>query len=137
MAVAPLANGVGKRTVDCRGYGAGRTGARRLRHNARFVAANVSVRVTLFAADGPLFVTVMLYVEFCPSGTALTLVVTPMSAVLGLIETAPSDQFDVPLNVSEIGTLGAPVRLLPTPRTPGFVLFPRCTFHCETCGPGT
>src|SRR5712691_8744683 len=75
--------------------------------------------------------------EFCPSGTALTLVVTPMSAALGLTDTAARDQLDEPLKVSESGTLGAPVRLLPTPLTPGFVLFPRCTFHCETCGPGT
>ena len=86
--------------------------------NDRLVALYVSARVTLFAADGPLFLIVMLYVEFCPTDTALTLVETPISAVLGLIEIAPNDQFDVPLKVSEIGTLGAPVRLVPTPRIP-------------------
>ncbi len=59
-----------------------------------------------------------------------------MSAVLGLIETAPSDQFEVPLNVSEIGTLGAPVRLVPLPLVP-VVLFALRAVHSETCGPGT
>ena len=38
-----------------------------------------------------------------------------MSAVDGLIDTAPSDQFDVPLNVSEKGKLGAPGRVVPLP----------------------
>jgi hypothetical protein len=51
-------------------------------------APSVSVRTTLFAADSPLFLTVMLKVEFCPRSTALTLVETPMSAVLGLLEIA-------------------------------------------------
>jgi hypothetical protein len=46
-----------------------------------------------------------------------------MSAVVGLTETAPRAQFDVPLKVSEIGTLGAPLRLVPLPRTPGFAVF--------------
>jgi hypothetical protein len=94
----------------------------------RFVAAQVSVSVTLLAADNPLLKIVMSKTEFCPRATALTLVVTPISAVVGLIYTAPSDQFDVPLNVSEIGTLGAPVRVLAVPFTPGFV-FPCGTFH--------
>jgi hypothetical protein len=51
--------------------------------------------------------------------TVKTLLVTAMSAVVGLIETAPSDQFEEPLKVSEIGTLGAPDLLLPVPRTSG------------------
>src|SRR4029077_12119856 len=47
--------------------------------------ANVSVSVTPFAGDGPLLVTVMLYVVSCPKKTALTtLLVTAMSAVVGL-----------------------------------------------------
>ena len=53
------------------------------------------------------------------------------------MDTAPSDQLEVPLNVSEIGTLGAPARLLPVPLTPGFALFALFRFHCETWGPGT
>ena len=96
-------------------------------------AASVSVSVVPSAADGPLFFTVMVYTEFWPRNTALpTVVLTPRSAVVGLIETAPSDQLELPLNVSEIGTLGAPVRLLPTPRTSGLVLFPDLKFHCAT-----
>src|SRR5579863_1734122 len=74
--------------------------------------------------------------EFWPNGTALTLVVTPMSAVLGFTDTAPSDQFDAPLNVSEIGTAGAPVRLLPLEVTSGGSAPPDARFHCDTCGPG-
>ena len=42
-----------------------------------------------------------------------------MSAAVGLIDTAPSDQFEVPLNVSDIGTLGAPDRVLPVAVTAG------------------
>src|SRR5580692_5875025 len=59
-----------------------------------------------------------------------------MSAVLGLIDTAPNDQLDVPLNVSEIGTLGAPVLDVPVARTSGFVVPPLLAFHCDTWGPG-
>ena len=96
--------------------------------------ANVSVSVTAFAGEGPLLVTVMLYVVFCPRKTALTtLVVTAMSAVVGLIETAPSDQFEE-VKVSEIGTLGAPDLVLPVPRTSGGETgrAKLATFHRET-----
>src|SRR5512141_3107783 len=61
-----------------------------------------------------------------------------MSAVLGLIGIAPRDQFEVPLKVSEIGTLGAPVRLLPVAVTAGGSIPETVVrFHCETCGPET
>ena len=72
---------------------------------------------------------------FCPTKTALTtLVVTDMSAVVGLMETAPSDQFEAPLKVSEIGTLGAPDLVLPVPRTSGGETGSTAlsAFHCET-----
>src|SRR5262249_48983902 len=91
--------------------------------------ARVSVKTTLFAGDGPLFLTVMLYVEFWPSATALTLVVTPMSPSDGLIDTAPSDQLEVPLKVSDMGTLGAPERVLPAPLT-SVPLLPVLRVHC-------
>jgi hypothetical protein len=96
--------------------------------------ANVSVSVTAFAGDRPLLVTVVLYVVFCPTKTALTtLVVTAMSAVVGLIETAPSDQFEELLKVSEIGTLGAPDLVLPVPRTSGGETgTAKVSFHRET-----
>ena len=59
--------------------------------------------------------------------------VTAMSAVVGLIETAPSDQFEE-VKVSEIGTLGAPDLVLPVPRTSGGEMgAPELSaFHCET-----
>src|SRR5579859_1836739 len=61
-----------------------------------------------------------------------------MSAVLGLIEIAPSDQFEVPPPiVSDIGTLGAPVRELPTAVTSVLPLPAVFAFHCDTCGPFT
>src|SRR5579863_9546904 len=54
------------------------------------------------------------------------------------METAPSDQLEVPpLNVSEIGTLGAPVRALPEAVTSVLPLPPEFWLHCEACGPGT
>src|SRR5437879_7689831 len=59
-----------------------------------------------------------------------------MSAAVGLIDTAPCDQLEA-ANVSAIGTLGAPARLLPTPLTPGFAVSELRTLHCETWGPGT
>ena len=96
--------------------------------------ASVSVSVTAFAGDAPLLVTVIVYVVFCPTNTALTtLVVTAMSAVVGLIETAPSDQFEE-VKVSEIGTLGAPDLVLPVPRTSGGeTSAPElAAFHCES-----
>ena len=71
---------------------------------------------------------------FCPTKTALTtLVVTAMSAVVGLMETAPSDQFEEPLKVSEMGTLGAPDLVLPVPRTSGGETGSKelSAFHCE------
>lgn len=78
-----------------------------------------------------------------PRKTALpTLVLTPISAAVGLIDTAPSDQLELALNVSESGTLGAPVRALPLPVTSGGSLAPQkpqavvVRFHSETCGPG-
>jgi hypothetical protein len=65
-------------------------------------------------------------------------VVTLTSADVGLIDTAPKDQFEVPLKLSEIGTLGAPLRELPLDCTSGeAVLPPLFKFHCVTCGPGT
>ena len=47
-------------------------------------------------------------------------IVTPTSAWSGFTERAPNDQFEVPLRVSDIGTLGAPARVLPVARTSGF-----------------
>ena len=65
------------------------------------LVGHVSVKTTLFAADVPLFVTVMLYVVFCPTKIALaTLVVTPISATLGLIGIAPWAQLNVALVVA-------------------------------------
>src|ERR1700722_7080505 len=64
----------------------------------------------------------------------LTVVVTPISAAVGLIETAPCDQFDVLLKTSETGTLGAPARVLPVPVTSRALLPPVLRFHCEACG---
>ena len=60
-----------------------------------------------------------------------------MSAVLGLAETAPRDQLEAPEKLSEMGTLGAPVRLLPLPVTSGGSAPPDAVFHCVTGGPGT
>ena len=97
-------------------------------------AASVSTSLTVFAADGPLFETVMLYVVFAPSSTVATLVVTLISAVLGFTETAPSDQLEVALKSSDTGTIGAPVLELPVPVTSRFPLPPVLTFHCCTCG---
>ncbi len=54
-----------------------------------------------------------------------------------MMETAPNDQFDVPpTKVSEIGTLGAPVREVPVALTPGFAVAELAVFHCDTCGFG-
>jgi hypothetical protein len=60
-----------------------------------------------------------------------------MSAVVGFIETAPIDQFEAPLKVSEMGTLGAPALVLPLARGSRLPLTPLVAFHCETCGAGT
>src|SRR2546425_1819191 len=60
-----------------------------------------------------------------------------MSAVVGLIDTAPSAQLEVLLNVSERGTLGAPVRVLPVPRTSGGAVAPEFIFHRDAWGAGT
>src|SRR6202020_523094 len=60
-----------------------------------------------------------------------------MSAVVGLIDIAPTAQLDVSSKSSAMGTLGAPLREVPTPLTPGFVLLALRAFHCETCGLGT
>ena len=75
---------------------------------------------------------------FDPKKTALpTLVLTPISAVEGLMDTAPTDQFEVPLKLSDIGTLGAPERVLALAATSVVApMFPLVKFHCCTCGPG-
>src|SRR5438270_7779470 len=138
VALAPLANGVAKVQV----MGPVPTQAPEVVVAAPVKpAASVSVSWTAFAGDGPLLETVIVYTEFWPSCTALTLVLTPMSADVGLIDTAPRDQFELPLKVSDRGTLGAPVRLLPVARASGgSLLVPPAPvlarFHCETCGPG-
>ena len=76
-------------------------------------------------------VTVMLYVVFCPRKTALTtVVVTAISAVVGLMETAPCAQLDEPLKVSDMGTLGAPALVLPLARGSRVPLAPLTAFHC-------
>ncbi len=131
VAVAPLAKGVGRvqligpvPTQVVPALGVTET-------KVNPAGASVSVSVTVFAGDGPLLVTVMLYVVFCPRKTALTtVVVTAISAVVGLIETAPCDQLDAPLNVSEIGTLGAPALVLPLARGSRVPLAPLTAFHC-------
>ncbi len=58
-----------------------------------------------------------------------------MSAAVGLIDTAPSDQVEVALNTSEIGTLGAPVLMLAVPLTSRAAVPPLVVFHSDTCGP--
>ena len=80
---------------------------------------------------------------FDPRKTALpTLVVTARSALDGLMETAPIDQLEFALKVSESGTLGAPVRALALPVTSGGSLVAQkialhvVRFHSEACGPG-
>jgi hypothetical protein len=70
-------------------------------------------------------------VVFWPRKTALpTVVVTAISAAVGLMDIAPSDQLEVVLKVSAIGTLGAPVRVLPVPWTSGGSAFPLLALHC-------
>ena len=78
--------------------------------------------------------TATLAVERLKAAHAL-LVVTATSAVLGLIEIAPSDQLEFALKVSENGRLGLPGRLLPEPVT-SVPPPPLAKFHCGVCQGG-
>src|SRR5207245_3827959 len=73
--------------------------------------ASVSVSVTPVAVSGPLFVTVAVYVRFVGNNDVEPATATPRSACGGLMEIAPAVHGVIALRLSDMGTLGAPVRV--------------------------
>src|SRR5216683_2352938 len=96
--------------------------------------AKVSVSVVAVAVDGPLLVTLRVNVRFCGKKAEEPATLTVTSAWKGLTATATRDQLEVPLKVSDSGTLGAPARVLPVPRTSVVaLLLVEFKFHRDVC----
>ena len=94
-------------------------------------AGSVSVNVTPLATEGPRSVTVIVYVRLFGKNADDPMTLTARSACSGWIDTAATDQLDVALNCSERGTLGAPARVDPVPRTSGGeIAAVEVRFHC-------